>query len=139
MEKMLRIHSKTLTPFPEKFQDPIPWFGLDKVATRSYYHIMEIIKSVGVKTLKNQLSAYLRDVKNGVHVLVTDRDLVIAELRQPSLGSIAAGRINPVLADWVTEGKARLPLTAKSPLPKIPDFSIPAGTAKRLIDEDRGS
>lgn len=100
---------------------------------------MEIIKSVGVKTLKNQLSAYLREVKNGVHVLITDRDVVIAELRRPGLGSITAGKINSVLADWITEGKARLPLTEKSPLPKIPDFSIPRGTAKRLIDEGRGS
>ncbi len=45
------------------------------------------MKAVAVKELKNHLSAYLRDVKNGEVVLVTDRGQVVAELRQPSRGS----------------------------------------------------
>jgi len=43
------------------------------------------VKAVAVKELKNRLSSYLRDVKAGEVVLVTDRGQVIAELRQPSV------------------------------------------------------
>jgi antitoxin (DNA-binding transcriptional repressor) of toxin-antitoxin stability system len=46
------------------------------------------MKAVAVKELKNRLSAYLREVKNGEVVLVTDRGQVIAELRQPSARAV---------------------------------------------------
>lgn len=50
------------------------------------------MKAVAVKELKNRLSAYLREVKAGEIVLVTDRGQVVAELRQPTsdvpLGSL---------------------------------------------------
>jgi antitoxin (DNA-binding transcriptional repressor) of toxin-antitoxin stability system len=45
------------------------------------------MKAVAVKELKNRLSSYLQEVKNGEVVLVTDRGRVVAELRQPSTGS----------------------------------------------------
>lgn len=51
------------------------------VATRGYFGS---VKAVAVKELKNRLSSYLREVKEGEVVLVTDRGKVIAELRQPS-------------------------------------------------------
>jgi antitoxin (DNA-binding transcriptional repressor) of toxin-antitoxin stability system len=44
------------------------------------------VKAVAVKELKNRLSSYLREVRNGEVVLVTDRGRVVAELRQPSKG-----------------------------------------------------
>jgi antitoxin (DNA-binding transcriptional repressor) of toxin-antitoxin stability system len=42
------------------------------------------MKSVGIKVLKDNLSKYLRMVKDGETILVTDRDEVIAEIRQPA-------------------------------------------------------
>ena len=45
---------------------------------------MADIKTVGVKDLKNNLSAHLRDVKRGTRILVADRDRVIAELHEPA-------------------------------------------------------
>ncbi len=39
------------------------------------------MKAVGVKILKAKLSEYLRLVKNGEVIWVTDRDEVVAELR----------------------------------------------------------
>lgn len=45
------------------------------------------MKAVAIKELKNRLSSYLREVKNGEVVLVTDRGRVVAELRQPSSGA----------------------------------------------------
>jgi len=53
---------------------------IDEVTTGNYH---EIMKSVGVKQLKARLSEYLRAVKAGEVVLVTDRDEVVAELRPP--------------------------------------------------------
>jgi len=41
---------------------------------------------VGVKELKNRLSAYLREVRGGTVILVTDRENVVAELREPTMG-----------------------------------------------------
>jgi len=41
------------------------------------------MRSVGLKTLKNRLSEYVRMVANGESVLVTDRDRVVAELVPP--------------------------------------------------------
>jgi antitoxin (DNA-binding transcriptional repressor) of toxin-antitoxin stability system len=42
------------------------------------------MKSVGIKALKNNLSRYLKLVRAGETILVTDRDEVIAEIRQPA-------------------------------------------------------
>lgn len=39
------------------------------------------MKSVGVKRLKARLSEYIRLVRTGETVLITDRDEVVAELR----------------------------------------------------------
>ncbi|MGB6992764.1 MAG: type II toxin-antitoxin system prevent-host-death family antitoxin, partial [Thermoanaerobaculia bacterium] len=39
------------------------------------------MRAVGVRELKNRLSEYLRLVRSGEDVLVTDRGRVIAELR----------------------------------------------------------
>lgn len=49
------------------------------------------MKAVAVKELKNRLSSYLREVKSGEIVLVTDRGQVVAELRQPSKGMSLGG------------------------------------------------
>ena len=41
------------------------------------------MKTVGVRELKNRLSEYLRHVRSGEGVLVTDRGEVVAELTLP--------------------------------------------------------
>ena len=57
--------------------------GFDKVASSSYFIDM---RAVGLKTLKNKLSEYVRLAGNGETVLVTDRDRVVAELSPPRAG-----------------------------------------------------
>lgn len=42
------------------------------------------MRSVGIKTLKNKLSEYVRLAAGGETVLVTDRDQVVAEIGPPS-------------------------------------------------------
>ncbi len=49
------------------------------MVTTSGYH--RRVKSVGIKQLKARLSEYLRIVRSGETVFVTDRDEVVAELR----------------------------------------------------------
>ena len=50
------------------------------------------MKAVGIKALKNNLSKYLREVRSGETVWVTDRDEVIAEIHRPVVP--IAGRIS---------------------------------------------
>lgn len=45
------------------------------------------MKSVGLRELKNRLSEYVREVRSGESVLVTDRGEVVAELIPPSQGA----------------------------------------------------
>jgi antitoxin (DNA-binding transcriptional repressor) of toxin-antitoxin stability system len=42
-----------------------------------------MMKAVGLRELKNRLSEYIRDVRGGESVLVTDRGEVVAEIGPP--------------------------------------------------------
>lgn len=97
---------------------------------------MAELKTVGVKDLKNNLSAYLREVRRGTRVLVTDRNAIVAELHEPGARYDAALSTDPILTGWVDSGVVRLPSRPKSPLPTSP-VSLPDGTARVLLDEDR--
>lgn len=61
------------------------------------------MRAVGLKTLKNKLSEYVRLAASGEVVLVTDRDRVVAELTPPreSRSPLLA---DAVLADAVRKG-----------------------------------
>lgn len=107
---------------------------VDLVATRSYYAGMAQVKTVGVKQLKDNLSAYLRDVRRGTRVLVTDRHAVVAELARP--GTAAVGTLPSALAEWVERGAVRLPVAPKARLGAAP-VRVPEGTACRILDELR--
>ncbi len=94
-------------------------------------------KTVGIKDLKNNLSAYLREVRQGTRVLVSDRNEVVAELHEPGAVYATAEDPNPVLAAWARAGIVTLPKRAKTPVAKSPVRSA-KGTASRLLDQDRG-
>ncbi len=96
---------------------------------------MARIKTVGVKELKNKLSAYLRDVREGTRVLVADRDTVIAALQQ-AVDPLPA-TMDPTLASWVESGMVTLPIASKEPLPASP-VQLPDGTSRRVLDDARG-
>ena len=94
-------------------------------------------KSVGIRELKDHLSAYLRDVRSGSRVIVFDRDEMIAELQQPSkIVSNAFG--NPLLLEWANKGLIALPKQEKKQKCPPSPLRVAEGTAKRLINEDRG-
>jgi antitoxin (DNA-binding transcriptional repressor) of toxin-antitoxin stability system len=95
---------------------------------------MKTVERVGIKNLKNNLSAYIRRARKGVRVLVTDRDEVVAELSKPR-SDIAEG-LHPLLAEWIAAGQLKPATTRKRKLPVSP-VRLPAGTAKRILDADR--
>jgi antitoxin (DNA-binding transcriptional repressor) of toxin-antitoxin stability system len=66
------------------------------------------MKAVGVKTLKARLSEYLRLVKAGETILVTDRDEVVAELRPTQRQGLAPASLEEGLALLADQGAATL-------------------------------
>ena len=92
--------------------------------------------SVDVHELKSRLSKYLRVVRRGEDILVTDRGEPVAELRQPSSASHAAAF--PELERRARAGKVRLGAPNRPDLYPSRPSPLPPGTARRLLDEDRG-
>ncbi len=96
---------------------------------------MKVVERVGVKDLKNNLRAYLRQVKRGVRVLVTDRNVVIAEIGKPH--EIASEGVDPLLVEWIAAEKLR-PAAARKRKLAVSPVRLPSGTAQQLLDADRG-
>jgi len=105
---------------------------LTNVASRSYIQVM---KAVGVRELKNRLSEYLRLVRNGEEILVTDRGEVVAELRQPSP---RVALPYPALLEVVRQGRARVGLANRPDLYPAVGPVTPPGAAAKLLDAERG-
>ena len=97
---------------------------------------MAVLRTVGVRELKNGLSAWLREVKAGARVLVTEHGTVVAELRPPT-----TVRPDPLASadledEWVRAGRLVAPRRPPGPVPESP-VRMPAGTARRLLDAER--
>lgn len=97
------------------------------------------MRTVGIRDLKNNLSRYLRGLKPGQTISITDRGRVVAELRspRPEGHGILSGRYRSLVESGVIQPaqEAGDPL-ADWPPPGI--VKLPRGTAQALIDEDRG-
>lgn len=95
------------------------------------------MQTVGIRELKAKLSKYLRYARKGEVVLVTDRGRVVAEIRSPRGGRQApselAGLQDLIDRGIVSEGGPNDPAL----YPPAP-VHLPPGTAKRLLDEERG-
>jgi antitoxin (DNA-binding transcriptional repressor) of toxin-antitoxin stability system len=84
------------------------------------------MRAVGLKTLKNKLSEYIRLAAGGETVLVTDRDRVVAEIVPPQSGR-ADLLGDAQLADAVRRGWLRPPLLPGAGAP-------PRATVAKLAD-----
>ena len=92
--------------------------------------------SVDVRELENRLREYLRMVLRGEEILVTDRGEPVAELRPPSTASHTSAY--PELERRARAGKVRMGAPNRPDLyPSLPSSS-PPGTARLLLDEERG-
>lgn len=94
------------------------------------------MRAVGLKTLKNKLSEYVRLAAEGETVLVTNRDRVVAELVPPRPGRAELLQ-DALLADAVRQGWLTPPVRAvREPPPRQPVASL-----KEILEEldtDRG-
>lgn len=98
--------------------------------------VMKAMKTVGVKELKNNLSAYLRMIHAGYVILITDRNQVIAEMREPIAAGPALSQ-NPLLSLWIQEGKIKAPAENKRQTYPSSHLKMKEGTARQLLDEER--
>jgi prevent-host-death family protein len=97
------------------------------------------MRTVGIRELKNSLSEYLRRVRSGESVLVTDRGEIIAELTPPGRGSsdpsVPAGVLALARRGLATPGSAA-DASLYRPLPRKGRRKL---TSAQLLDEERGS
>lgn len=91
---------------------------------------------MGIRELKQQLSAYLQRAERGEAVQVTNRGRLIAEIVPP--GWRANSELSPEALAMVAAGSLRL---ASRPLDRRalrPVTEVPEGTVKRLLKDLRG-
>lgn len=98
-----------------------------------------IMKTVEIRELKNRFSEYLRQVRSGESVLVTDRGEVVAEFSPPGRGltdtSVPAG-----LAVLARRGLLTLGSPGDAALYlALPRIHRRRRSAAELLDEERGS
>lgn len=97
------------------------------------------MKAVGIKQLKARLSEYLRLVKAGETILVTEREEVVAELRPARRQPREPDDIDDLLQDLVDAGQI-----TRASVPKLDwtwsvrGLGLPSGIARELLDELRG-
>ena len=94
------------------------------------------IKSVGIRELKNGLSGHLREVRRGTTLLITDRGTVVAEIREPTQ-YLAPPESYTAIERWIEDGSVRPSVIRKRPLVST-NVKLPDGTARALLDQDRG-
>jgi hypothetical protein len=97
---------------------------------------MREIKTVGIKALKDNLSSYIRDVKNGVLVLVTDRGSVVAEIKKPEVGSLMHEE-DSLVKEWIDAGWL-IPARKRKRQCQKTGVELKKGTAAYLLNQDRG-
>ncbi|HUN56696.1 MAG TPA: type II toxin-antitoxin system Phd/YefM family antitoxin [Candidatus Binataceae bacterium] len=96
------------------------------------------MKSVGVKQLKSKLSEYLRLVRAGEIVLVTDRDEVVAELRPARRQQDSVDSLEELLDSLAGTGEiTRASQRKRGWKWKTAGLGLSPGSAQALIDEIR--
>jgi prevent-host-death family protein len=97
------------------------------------------MRTVGVRELKNSLSEYLRRVRSGESVLVTDRGEIVAELTPPGHGS-SDPSVPPGITALARRGLATVGSPANASLYRaLPRKGRRKITSAQLLDAERGS
>jgi len=97
------------------------------------------MKTVGVRELKNRLSEYIRQVRSGEGVLVTDRGEVVAELTSPGL-ALPDPSVPQGLLALARRGLATLGAPGDAALyPALPRGRRGRRSSAQLLDQERGT
>lgn len=95
------------------------------------------VLSVGCRELKTRLGTYMRQIKDGATIIVTERGRPIAELRPPTM---AAGgleeRLDQLAAAGLVTREVREPLPLQDFRPISAAVTAP-GSASEAVIEDR--
>ena len=96
------------------------------------------MKTVGLRELKNRLSEYVRQVRSGESILVTDRGEVVAELNPPGQSAVRSG-LPPGLLELARKGLVTLGGPNDPSLYRnLPRVRL-RGSSAELLDAERGS
>ncbi|MBA2563841.1 MAG: type II toxin-antitoxin system Phd/YefM family antitoxin [Gemmatimonadetes bacterium] len=97
------------------------------------------MRAVGIKQLKARLSEYIRLVKGGDTILVTERDRVVAEIRPARRQAAVHPEIEDLLDALAESGEiTRASLPKEDWTWKTAGLGLPEGTAMALLDDLRG-
>ena len=100
---------------------------------------MLAMKTVGIRELKNRLSEYLRRVRSGESVLVTDRGEVIAEFSPPHRHGLTDDSVPAGLLGLARRGLLTLGSPGNASLyVALPRVRRGQRSAAELLDEERG-
>ncbi len=94
-----------------------------------------VIKSVGIRELKTHLSKYLRNVKNGGEVIVSERGRVVARIIPANKRSKPP--LETILLKLSEEGKIILPTVNKKPSPPLSRKKIEGSPFSDAVREGR--
>jgi prevent-host-death family protein len=92
--------------------------------------------SIGCRELKTRLGTYMRQVKDGATIIVTERGRPIAELRPAAAGGGLEERLDQLAAAGLVTREVREP-------PPLQDFrpisaaGSAAGSVSKAVTEDR--
>jgi prevent-host-death family protein len=95
------------------------------------------VKAVGVRDLKNRLSSFLRDVRAGETVLITDRGEVVAQIAPPGSYDTRPD-IPPGLQALARRGLATIGAPNSTAVYKRFPRVLKPGRLAQLLDEERG-
>jgi antitoxin (DNA-binding transcriptional repressor) of toxin-antitoxin stability system len=96
------------------------------------------MKTVGFKQLRTRLSEFIRLVKGGETILLTDRGEVVAELRPAHRQRRRGDDLNEILERLVDAGEI-----TRASVPKlnwtwrVKGLGLPPGTGQRALDDVR--
>ena len=95
------------------------------------------MKAVGIRELKARLSRYLREVRAGEVILVTDRGRVVAELRAPGPAAQADSDADRALRRLAETGALRIGEPHDPHAYRRSPVCVPPGTVRTLLEEER--
>ncbi|MFZ4855411.1 MAG: type II toxin-antitoxin system Phd/YefM family antitoxin [Desulfuromonadaceae bacterium] len=93
------------------------------------------MQTVGVRELKNRLTHYLGEVRNGENVVVTDRGNPVAILHRLDLIEKNAG-LDERLASLAVQGHLRLP-TGNKPCPSFTPVKLDGEALSETLIRER--